>query len=138
MWHWLFGSKNSSVEQVAKLTNGDGRFQCEVVGESHYQMAIKSVAGGYTEEGHRLRTTAILSFEDDNPHDSNAVCVRIEGKRVGYLARKTASSFRRGLQAAAPGFVEFECDALIVGGWDRGDGDRGYFGVRLDLPMGND
>jgi len=25
------------------------------------------------------------------------------------------------------------CDAIIVGGWDRGNGDEGNFGVKLDL-----
>jgi hypothetical protein len=25
------------------------------------------------------------------------------------------------------------CDAKIVGGWDRGDGDEGHYGVTLSL-----
>ena len=27
------------------------------------------------------------------------------------------------------------CSALIVGGWDRGPDDQGYFGIKLDLPI---
>jgi hypothetical protein len=27
------------------------------------------------------------------------------------------------------------CKAKIVGGWDRGEGDRGYFGVKLSLAL---
>jgi hypothetical protein len=31
--------------------------------------------------------------------------------------------------------LELVTIATIVGGWDRGNGDRGYFGVRLDLAL---
>lgn len=31
--------------------------------------------------------------------------------------------------------ADVKCSAMIVGGWDRGKGDTGYFGVKLDLPV---
>jgi hypothetical protein len=31
------------------------------------------------------------------------------------------------------GISEVECKAVIQGGWDRGEGDTGEFGVRLNI-----
>jgi hypothetical protein len=115
--------------------DGPGEFACEVVGESKYQDHLERIAGGRTEESARLRKRAILALEDDNPHDSNAVCVRIEGLRVGYLPRSFAKSYRQRLKEANAPTGHYWCEAIIVGGWDRGGGERGHFGVRLDLPV---
>jgi hypothetical protein len=114
---------------------GPGEFACEVVGESKYQHHLEQIAGGRTEESAELRKKAILALEDDNPHDKNAVCVRIDGLRVGYLPRAMAKMYRKRLAKQDAPIGHYWCDALIVGGWDRGDGDKGHFGVRLDLPI---
>jgi hypothetical protein len=59
------------------------------------------------------------------------VAIYVDDLHVGHLSREAAKAFipiaRRldGRLAA--------CSATIRGGWDRGDGDRGMFGVVLDL-----
>ncbi len=137
LFSWLFGSdERSSITkmQVADITNGPGTYSVDVVGESHYQQALEGICGGRTENSQRLVVEAFLVFEDDNPHDSKAVRIFIQGKTVGYLDRETARSFRKQIGAIRMTGVAAKCSAIIVGGWDRGGGDRGYFGVKLDLP----
>ena len=112
----------------------EGSFRVDAVGEPHYQDALEAIAGGRTEEGADLETVALLVPEPSNRYDPNAVQVMIEGKVVGYLSRRNAAilqgpilaKMRREQRAVA-------CRARIVGGWDRGRGDRGHFGVRLYL-----
>jgi hypothetical protein len=98
-----------------------------VVGESYYQDAFEELTGGRTYDGHELPVTATLIPEDDNTHDPKAVRVEVDGLRVGYLSRANARQFRKRCQMAQ------ECTGVIVDGWDRGDGDRGHFGLRLDF-----
>ena len=137
LFSWLFGSdERSSIKkmQVADITNGPGTYNVDVVGESHYQKALERICGGRTENSQRLVVEAFLVLEDDNPHDSKAVRIFIQGKTVGYLDRETARSFRKQIAGIRMTGVAAKCSAIIVGGWDRGRGDRGYFGVKLDLP----
>ncbi len=116
------------------LLRGDGQFRFPIVGESHYQQAISDVAGGYDKTGkRRVLVTAYLVPEPTNPYDPNAVAVEVRGSTVGYLARDVAPVFKAALARA--GFGRATCDAVITGGWDRGDGDRGDFGVQLDTRM---
>ncbi len=128
----LFGRK---PEAGFTRFEGDGSFECDVVGESNYQDALNRIAGGKTEDGHEFECTARLVPEPGNPHDSNAVMVMIDGRQVGYLSRAHAQAMtilfqRKGLGGA-------EADALVVGGWKRGRGakDEGHYGVKLDLPI---
>ena len=82
----------------------------------------------------RTGTSKRNSFlKDENPHDSMAVRVDINGTTVGYLSRDHARTYRRGLSKAGYGTANAYCEALIRGGWDRGEGDRGFYGVYLDL-----
>jgi len=101
----------------------------EVVGESHYQAALLAVSGGKTPDGpERTDHVAQLVLEPTNPYDRNAVRVEIDGRLVGYLPKAFASRLAPTLrELAAPAF----CQARITGGWDRGRGDTGSFGVVL-------
>jgi hypothetical protein len=101
----------------------------EIVGESHYQQTLSRIAGGKTHDGHLLAVMARLIPDNDNPADPLAVRVEIEGMTVGYLSRFQARQFRKRTVAA------IDCKAKIVGGWDRGHGDTGHFGVELDLTL---
>lgn len=114
--------------------NGTGDFSLEIVGESHYQAALERLCGGRTENGHQLAVEAILYHEDNNQYDDNAVRVEIKGVIVGYLDREAARSFRARLADAGYAGFTLACPAMIVGGWDKGEGDQGYFGVKLDVP----
>ena len=120
-------------EQVAHL-EGPGEFKIEIVGESLYQDNINDITGGKTEDGHRLKTDAILLYQYDNPHDNQAIAVTIKGKIVGHLDRKMARLFRGAMKKINLEGYSSVCKAIIVGGWDRGDGDEGHYGVRLGFP----
>lgn len=123
-------SKRRRFLKVLRLPTGE---RVDVVGESHYQRAIERIAGKRTDESKRVAAVAILLREPGNPYDKNAVAVFIRGHQVGYLAREDASLFQPlllDLEARGEAAV---CDALIVGGWDRGKRGQGYFGVQLDL-----
>jgi hypothetical protein len=117
---------------------GPGSYDIEVVGESHHQKELEIICGGRSDQCARVKTTAILVLEDDNPYDSKAVRVEIGGYTVGHLSRENARQYRKRLKEAGHPCIIASCKALIVGGWDRGDGDRGHFGVRLDLPTNED
>lgn len=147
VWHWLifltvvyimfrliiliFRLGARGKDDGGRRGASGGEYATEIVGESHYQKALESLAGGRFEDAAEKHVSAVLIHEDDNAHDSNAVRVDIRGKTVGYLSREDARTWR----AKAPGSFRHECPAVIVGGWDRGDGDRGHFGVRLDLTL---
>ncbi len=111
-----------------------GRYNVDMVGESRYQRALEQICGGRTRQSRRLEAVAQLVLETNDPHDARAVRVEIQGHTVGYLDRETARNFRKQLAEAGVTEGSVTCDAVIVGGWDRGGGDRGYFGVKLDLP----
>jgi len=129
----LFGSGRSGIVAQANLP-GPGRFAVEVVGTSHHQESLEAICGGRSKDGVRFKTTAVLVLEDENPHDKKAVRVEIDGYAVGHLSRENAREYRKQLKKAGHPKITASCAALIVGGWDRGGGDRGHFGARLDLP----
>lgn len=99
----------------------------EIVGESHYQAALERLAGGRTTDGVDLAVTALFTPERENPHDPNAVAVTVSGELIGYLSRSSAAAYRARLGTAVS-----SSEGRIVGGWDRGPGDREFFGLRLD------
>jgi hypothetical protein len=132
----LFGfSRSPSSRPPQGMTahlQGPGAFALAVVGESHYQESIEEICGPRSEEGEDRRVEARLIREDDNPHDSMAVRVDIQGRTVGYLSREHARLYRKQFERA--GYAS-TCEARIRGGWDRGEGGQGHYGVFLDLPM---
>jgi hypothetical protein len=136
VWKVWQSSSPNARSGPPRHVEGDGEFQTEVVGESHYQGALESICGGRCEEGHNKEVLATLVLEDSNRHDRNAVRVDIEGTTVGYLSRPDARDYRRKLTKDGQPRATITCKALIRGGWDRGNGDQGHFGVCLDLPDG--
>lgn len=116
---------------------GSGAFALAIVGESHYQEALKAICGPRSDEGEDRRVEARLVLEDDNPHDSMAVRVDIQGLTVGYLSREHARQYRNQLEKAGHASADAYCKARIRGGWDRGERRQGYYGVYLDLPVDN-
>lgn len=136
----LFGRKDppwlkpipGGLEITATLS--EGRFRVDVVGESRYQEALEAIAGGRTEDGADLETAALLVPEPSNRYDPNAVQVMIDGRVVGYLSRENAAVLQPRIVEMVRGTKRaVACRARVVGGWDRGGGDRGHFGVRLYL-----
>ena len=56
----------------------------------------------------------------------------VNGRTVAHLSRDWAAKFNAAL--ASNGYAQASCNALIVGGWERG-GDRGHFGIKLDIAL---
>jgi hypothetical protein len=76
----------------------------------------------------QLTRTAILTLENDNPYDGNAVRVDVDGLTVGHLSRNDAKRFRAAY--ASRSSRQFPCAALLIS--LRGNAASDY-GVRLDL-----
>ena len=126
--------RSASTAAPVVLT-GTGKFALLAVGESHYQDALEEICGGRSKGGRRFSCSATLIHEDENPHDHRAVRVDINGRTVGYLSRDMAPRYRAALEKAGQAGAMAQCGARIVGGWDRGEDDRGHFGVKLDVPI---
>ncbi len=132
LFSWLSGGR-SGIEAQANLP-GPGTYSVDIVGESKYQSALEAICGGRTDESQEKIVVATLVHEDNNPYDNKAIRVDVESHTVGYLSREDARQYRKSLKAAGHPGITATCSAIIVGGWDRGDGDIGHFGVKIDLP----
>lgn len=131
---WALRPRAAAIEaeapRYAKI-RGSGRFDTQVVGESHYEVGLKRLLGtkAYTEE--ELFGDALLVLEDGNPHDPAAVAVQIQGEKVGHLSRKEARQFRAALvRDNIQGRAMYAVAARVYGG-----GPEGLFSVTLDLPQ---
>jgi len=139
-FNWLFGKRGDgttaqSQPAVIPRISGPDKFAFEVMGESYYLKSFERLFGPRQARGIDEERTAHLVLDDANPHDNQAVRVEIEGHQVGHLSRADARQFRAAVIAG--GLIQyrrFSCAAAIRGGWDNGDGDKGHYGVRLDLP----
>ena len=114
----LVGRKQKPAKQAQKRASkptsrapvaGHGDYSHEVVGESHYQDAIRRIKASKDKPFHRARLIA----EDTNPHDNLAVRVDLDGATVGYLPRAAARAWRE--SGARP----TTCDAYLA---DAGGG----------------
>lgn len=106
----------------------------DVVGESHRQDTLESLAGGRTPEGLvNRRFMAQLVRDAHNAQDPNAVRVEIGGRLVGFIAHEEAPWCHRVVAELARYGKPATCRASLTGGWDRGPDDRGHIGVVLDV-----
>ena len=132
-------SKKPEKELPIVTLDGPKTYAVKVVGTSKYQDTLENICGGRGKEGHsQIIDDVLLIHVDDNPHDDQAILVAIGGNPIGYLSRDNARQYRESLkQAGFPGSGA-ACSGMIVGGWDDGQGDKGHFGFRLDLPTGEE
>jgi hypothetical protein len=111
-----------------------GDHEVRLVGESQFQKHLEFCAGGRTQDGARVPlVTAVLVAEPNNPYDNKAIRVDVGGRCVGYIARDETHRFHPILRQLASVGRPASCRALITGGWDRGNDDRGSFGVILSM-----
>ncbi len=112
-----------------KVTCTAGRYCFGIVGEASYQPALRRISGGRRERGEDVKFEVLVRREPDNPYDSNAVCVTVNGVgTVGYFRRDEAARVQTALSTLeAVGHV-LVCPAFLIGGEDRK-----YIGVLLDL-----
>lgn len=130
---WPSEADFAGVELEAVLVDvpQDGRY-LDVVGESRCQSVLEVAAEGRSVDGARQPDhIGVLLPEPTNVYDANAVRVFLPAGRVGYLSRDDAVRYRATIDELAARGQVLAARASITGGWDRGDGDRGSFGVVL-------
>lgn len=122
-------------ERITALSAYPGAYEFDIVGESHHQATLANLCGGKCEDGHKFDTDALL-VPYCNSHDPHAVAVLMgECELVGHLSRMDARKLRIALKRMKLGGCSLKVPGRIVGGWNRGNGDEGHFGVKLDLPV---
>lgn len=109
----------------------DGRLA--VVGESHYQAALRNAVHGRAagaDFDEHLPVTAVLVPEPSNPFDPNAVRVDVRSDAgpatVGYVAREMAVHYQPALLALDTNHYG-TCPARITGGGEK------YYGIYMHL-----
>ncbi len=124
---------NNNIDEVE--LRGNGEFALEIVGESHYQDALEKICGPRKERGEDLEIEARLILEDENPHDNKAVYLEIKGNKVGYLSKEVARIYRNLIKQAGHPRAISTVKAQIRGGWLKKNGEKGSYGVWLDIPV---
>ncbi|MCI4678869.1 HIRAN domain-containing protein [Rhodoblastus acidophilus] len=131
---WSFYYRNAlpaPIPDVPKI-RGDGLFTYRVPSAAHYQSELEAVAGGQRDAKIIFRTNCLLCPDPENPHDSDAVAVRIGGMKVGYIARADNRQILSALSAAGV-YDRVQCRAEICGeGFGQATGST-KFRLSLDL-----
>lgn len=106
-----------------------GRAEVAVRGESLHQDSLLALAGGRRPYGGvELDAVAELVAR------LSQVTVLIDDTEVGFLGREDASRLAPTIREAQRQHGTATCRAVVRGGWDRGGGDIGMFGVVLFVP----
>ena len=112
-----------------------GSREVEVVGESHHQDDLLALTGGRRRYGGvDVGVVADLVPEPTNRFDPEAIAVRIGDRPVGYVRREDGEWVAPLIDDSLDMHGLATCEATIRGGWDRGRGEVGWFGVTLLLP----
>lgn len=125
----LFKKKPKAVSlRVIKLCQ-DG--YCAVVGESHYQDALRATSTICATGPEGRRTfTAVLVAEPQNRYDANAIAIYSPQGRLGYLSREDAIEYHPVLEEVVRlGYDGGACEAHLTGG----EPGKPSFGVVLRL-----
>jgi hypothetical protein len=118
----------------SNLVNLSDCGRLSVVGESFYQEALHTVAGGrafgYDFDEH-YPVTVVLFPEPENPHDTNAVRIdvlqRDRSLKVGYLSREVAKAYQPILLELRKKGSLGTCPGHVTGGGQK------YYGIYLHL-----
>jgi hypothetical protein len=112
-----------------------GEREIDVVGESRHQDELLELTGGRRRYGGvDVEAVAELVAEPTNEADPDAVAVMIDGRHVGYIRREDVTWLKPLLDDSTDLHGMATCRAAIRGGWDRGGGEVGWFGVVLWVP----
>jgi hypothetical protein len=107
-----------------------GDIRVDVVGESHYQPAIRAACNWKPGADTLFHCMAELVPEPTNPYDRNAIKVTIDGACVGHLSRQDAMTLRPAVREAIKRQGSGICRAVIAG---RANSDTDNLGVFLHL-----
>ena len=122
------------TDSIPRIT-GDKSYRLEVAGERNYLANFERIFGKRDDDGIDENVDVLLVLEPNNPYDPNAVRVEIDGLTLGYLTRHSAPAFRAMLRSRYGAVDRAYAAGVVRGGWDRGHGDTGDFGVTLDVPL---
>lgn len=123
--------KSSSLPVNAVVVEGPGFFSHEVVGESFYLPAIRSLAQARGGPGEHS-AQALVEAEPGNKYDARAIKVTVDGKKVGHIAKVSTDLYHPLLAHLAKSGKTLLCDARLFYGKGY---DNDFVGaVRLDLP----
>jgi hypothetical protein len=111
-----------------------GDIRVDVVGESHYQPAIRSACDWKPDTDTLFHCLAELVPEPTNPHDPHAIMVTINGACVGYLSRQDAVTLGPAVRAAIKQQGSGACRAVIAGRANSGTDNLGVF-LHLDAEV---
>jgi hypothetical protein len=107
-----------------------GDIQVDVVGESHYQPAIRTACNWKPGADTLFDCMAELVPEPTNPYDRNAIKVTIDGACVGHLSRQDAVTLGPAIRETIKRQGSGMCRAVIAG---RANSDTDNLGVFLHL-----
>jgi hypothetical protein len=131
----LFRKRRGSNDLVVQVYSGHEWL--EVKGESQYQDALSSIAGPKVEDGYNLPVDCVLVREPNNEYDSNAIAVYAANPKtgaavkVGHINRESCLTMAPILDAKNGEGEQVGLVGHIRGGWDRGAGDTGHYGIWL-------
>lgn len=126
------GSPQAGLGEV-RLSFSDERVRA--VGVSHYQEPLRRVSGAPLEGPVRHQVRVDLASEPENPHDANAVAVRLDGELVGYLSREDAVRYGPVVRLLGEHGGRLVCDATIGRrASERGTSNLGLF-IELPSPV---
>lgn len=127
--------KPKSIPATVNLLQEES-YDFDVVGESNYQDALRSIVGAETDTGHEHIVDVWLICEGKNPHDRNAVAVFVQEQKVGYLPKSDSGEYRKELRELTGGIPPARTKGMIVGGGLRKrTGERLHLGIKLDLTI---
>ena len=106
-----------------------GEKELAVRGESFHQDELLTLAGGQRPYG-GVELDAVAELM---PRPSG-IAVLIDGAEVGSLSREDAHRLAPAIRATRRAHGAATSRAVVRGGWDRGGGDIGMFGVVLFVP----
>ncbi len=108
-----------------------GDIRVDVVGESHYQSAIRAACDWKRGTDTLFHCVAELVPEPTNPYDPNAIKVTINGACVGYLPRQDAAKLGPAIREAIKLQGSGACRAVIAGHANSATDNLGVF-LHLD------
>ena len=124
-------SEKIDLPPVTGKIRGTKDFGFDIVGESYFQSSLKKIRSSRCmAEDNNFE--AFIVTEPDNPQDSNACAIYIDGYKVGYLPRDAAANYVDQMAAqGVQGVSCFQLRAKLVGGF----GARVNIGVMVNLPV---
>ncbi|MAO64261.1 MAG: hypothetical protein CL666_04615 [Balneola sp.] len=127
---WALSKRNkplppSHTKRTVELT-GNGKYDYEIVGESHYQrniMKALNLSGGQSSKSFQVT----LIHDDYNKYDNQAIAVYIGEYKVGHLSKGKARGYRKLMKDLGFEGLYGKCNGTVWGG-----GSKKNYGIWLD------